>query len=100
MISTLVSLLLISIVSPLGRLETNSARSLAGTVTTPSSELETGRKSIIAISKLVVTKETFLLSTRIRTLFKIGKVTLPIAILLTLFRALLNFSCVTFIFIF
>ena len=99
-IVTLVSLDEISIVSPFGKLETNSARSLAGTVTTPFSELDTGKKSTMAISRLVVTRETFLLSTLISTLFKIGRVTLPIAMRLTLFKALLNFSCVTLIFIF
>ncbi len=95
----LVSLAESSTCSPRGRLEINSVRSLAGTVTTPSSELETGKKSITAISRLVVIKETLPPSTRIKTLFKIGRVTLPIAIRLTLFRALLSFSWVTWIFI-
>ena len=95
---TLVSLAMISTFSPLGRFEMNSARSLAGTVTTPSSELDTGRKSITAMSRLVVTRETFFWSTLIKTLFNIGRVTLPMAIRLTLFKALLNFSCVTVIF--
>ena len=90
----------ISIFSPLGRLETNSASNLAGIVMTPSSELDTGKKSIIAISRLVVVRETFLLSTRMSTLFNIGKVALLIATRLILLRALLSFSCVTFIFIY
>ena len=59
LISTLVSLEEISMVSFLGRFETNSARSLAGMVTTPSAELDTGRKSTIAISRLVVIRDTF-----------------------------------------
>ena len=96
---TLVSFAEISTTSPLGRLEINSVRSLAGTVITPSSELETGRKSIMAMSKLVVMSETFLLSTRIRILFRMGKVALPIAIRLILVKALASLSCVTWIFI-
>lgn len=89
---TLVSLLESSTCSPRGRLEINSAKSLAGTVTTPSSELETGRKSITAISRLVVIRETLPPSTRIKTLLRIGKGVLPIATRLTLFNALASFS--------
>ena len=97
---TLVSLELISTTSPLGRLVINSVRSLAGTVMTPFSELETGRKSMMAISRLVVTRDTFLLSTLMRMLFRIGRVALPIAIRLILVKALASLSCVTLIFIY
>ena len=93
------SLVEISTFSPCGRLEMNSDKSLAGTVMTPSSELETGKKSIIAMSKFVVTSETFLLSTRISMLFRMGSVARPMAMRLTFANALLSLFCVTWIFI-